>query len=88
MFRSAADDLKAEGRKEGRKKGREEGRKEGEVQVRQQVLLLQLRKRFRALPAEVVARVERTTDLAQLDAWLERIVDATTLEDMGLGSGQ
>jgi predicted transposase YdaD len=104
MFRSAADDLKAEGRKEGRKKGREEGRKkgreegrkeghkegckEGEVQGRRQALLILLRMRFRELPPEVVAQVERTADISQLDAWLERVGVVSRLEDVGIGSGQ
>jgi hypothetical protein len=88
MFRSAADDLKAEGRKEGRKMGRKmgrkEGRKEGEVQGHQKALLLVLRKRFGELPEVVVTRVGQTNDIEQLDAWLERVVVVSSLEEMGI----
>jgi hypothetical protein len=90
MGRTIADQLKAEGRKEGRKEGREQGRKqgrqEGEVHGRRQTLLLQLRKRFGALPPEVAARVEQTADVGQLDAWLERFATATRLEEVGIMS--
>jgi hypothetical protein len=84
MFRSMADQHKAEGRKEGRQKGRQEG----EVHARRQTLLRQLRKRFGDLPAAVMAQVKRTTDLGQLDTWLEQVVVATTLAEVGISAKQ
>jgi hypothetical protein len=61
----------------GRKDGRREGLREGE----QRVLLKQLRQRFGELPAVVVARVE-AADLPELDAWTERIMTASRVEDV------
>lgn len=53
--------------------GREEGRKA--------LLLRMLGRRFGELPRAVVARVE-AADSAQLDRWGERLVKATTLNDV------
>ncbi len=78
MGRTIADAL----REEGVKKGRKEGRKEGEVKARRETLLRQLRKRFRAVPPDTLERIEATEDIKQLDAWLDRVVTASTLEQM------
>lgn len=48
------------------------------------ILLRQLRRKFTQVPDEVVARIEATEDVDQLDAWLDRILDAETIEDMGI----
>jgi hypothetical protein len=45
------------------------------------VLLKQLRLRFGELPAPVVARIE-AAEVPELDAWIERIVTASQLEDV------
>ena len=54
-----------------------DGRREGE----RRVLLKQLRLRFGDLPAAVVARVE-AAETPELDAWVERFVTASRLEDV------
>jgi putative YhgA-like transposase len=69
-----------------RDEGRAEGRAEEAVQLRQQTLLRQLRVRFRKVPKAVEGVVLATTDTAQLDGWLDRIVTATSLSDMGFGT--
>ena len=51
---------------------------------RQHALLLQLQKRFGAVPQEVITAIEATTDVAQLDAWLERVLSASTMQEMGI----
>ena len=62
-------------------RGRKDGRREGERQGRRAQLLKQLRLRFGELPAAVVARVE-AADVPELDAWTERFVTASRLEDV------
>jgi len=82
MHRTIADELKAEGEKVGIKKGIQKGIKKGEVAGRQHALLLQLQKRFGSVPQEVITAIEATTDVAQLDAWLERVLSASTIQEM------
>jgi len=64
--------------------GRKEGRREGERRAERRVLLKQLRLRFGELPAAVVARIE-AAEVPELDAWAERFVTASRLEEV-LGS--
>jgi predicted transposase YdaD len=54
----------------------EEGRKEGA----RQILLKLLSARFGALPRAVVDRIQ-AADVARLDAWAERLLTATTLDE-------
>ena len=62
-------------------KGRAEGRAEGEAKGKADAVLRQLRRRFKSLPADVELRV-RAADIDQLDEWLDRFVDAQTLDDV------
>ena len=62
----------------------DQGREEGEIKGKQQVLLRQLRKRFKKIPPDVKARIAATTDVHDLDAWLDKVVDADTLADVGI----
>lgn len=57
---------------------RVEGRLKGLAEGQRSTLLRQLRSRFGALPADVIARV-LAADGAQLDLWTERILTAPTL---------
>jgi hypothetical protein len=77
MGRTIADELKAQGRKE--------GRKEGAIRGRQQVLLRLLDRRFGTVPAETVATIEATTNVKILDGWLDGVVTAPTLDEVGIG---
>jgi hypothetical protein len=69
-----------------RREGKREGKLEGECHARQQTLLRQLTQRFGDVPHEVVKAVEATQDVERLDAWLDRILTATTLDEMQLAS--
>ncbi len=69
---SIADQFVEQGRKEGRSEGLREGSR--------RTLLKLLRTRYGALPQEAVARVE-AADLAQLDAWTDRVLTAATLDE-------
>jgi hypothetical protein len=81
MHQTIAEALKAEGRKEGEKRGE----KRGELRALRQVLLRQLRQRFPALPQTVAQRVEATTDIGQLQEWIDRVLTAETVKQMGIG---
>lgn len=84
MRRTIAEALEDKGRKAGRKEGRKEGREEGALRHAQATLLRQLRTRFPGLPPQLVQIIEQTHDLKRLDAWLERVVTATTPEQVGI----
>ena len=71
-----------QGRKEGRKQGRKEGRKEGEAAL----LLRQLRHKFGPLDSAIEDRVNRT-DAAQLLEWGDRVLSASTLDEVLNGRG-
>ena len=67
-------------------RGMERGMERGEFRARQTTLIRQLRKRFRDLSAELVQTIEATEDTAQLDEWLDRVVTAKSLREVGIGS--
>lgn len=60
----------------------EKGASQAAVQTRQQTLVRQLRKRFGDVPRDVVDTVQSTTDIDQLDEWLDRLVTVDTLEEL------
>jgi hypothetical protein len=66
-----------EGRQVGLQEGRQEGRQEGEAAV----LTRLLEHRFGALPDQVKARIS-AADIAMLEAWSLRILDAATIDDV------
>jgi predicted transposase YdaD len=76
-----------EGRQEGRREGRQEGRQEGRHEGRQEGLTLAktatltrlLTRRFGELPDWASKRVQEASG-EQIDAWLDRILDAPTLQ--------
>jgi predicted transposase YdaD len=72
-----------EGRMEGRMEGKMEGKMEGEVLGRHAVLQRLLGKRFGKdiLDIRMQERL-RSASAEQLDLWAERILDATTIEDV------
>lgn len=63
-------------------RGRSEGRTEAAVEARQQTLVRLLQKRFGDVPSDVVDTVQSTTDVDQLDEWLDRLVTVDTLEEL------
>jgi hypothetical protein len=54
---------------------------ETECTTQRRLLLKQLRQRFGDLPAAVVHRIE-AADSTQLDGWFDRIIPASTLDDV------
>jgi hypothetical protein len=62
---------------QGMQQGRQQGKQEGEVNV----LLRQIQRRFGCVSDEIEDMV-RSADLAQLEGWTDRILDAKTLDDV------
>ena len=60
---------------------RAEGRVEGRVEGEAKSLIRLLERRFGPLPAAVKSRIDGA-DLNQLDAWIDRVLDAKSLEVM------
>jgi hypothetical protein len=67
----------------GLERGLERGLEQGLARGQRALLLRQLERRFGSLPARVTERLERaSTD--ELERWSERILDAASLDDLGL----
>jgi len=79
-----ADKMKEQGREEGRQEGRQEGRESGVLEGKREALLRLLHAKFGQLPVDVFERVESLDSPSELDACLDRIVSARTLEEIGL----
>ncbi len=62
----------------------EQGAAREAVNARRQTLLRLLRLRFKRVPDGVVRRVENTADVAQLDAWVDGVVTARKLANVGI----
>jgi hypothetical protein len=60
------------------------GREEAAVTSLQSTLLRQLRKRFKKLPRKLEARINATTDVTELQTWLDNFVAARKLADVGV----
>jgi hypothetical protein len=63
---------------------KEQGAREEAVRSRQQTLLDQLRIKFKRVPENIVRRVELTDSVEQLTAWLNAIIKAKKLADVGI----
>ena len=64
-----------------RVEGKAEGKVEGKVVATRQMVLRLLGRKFPALPAELRARVERASE-AECIVWADRLLDATSLNDI------
>ena len=62
----------------------EKGAAQEAVRSRQQILVRHLHLRFQRVPKGVVKRVESTTEVAQLDAWLDALAKARKLADISI----
>ena len=80
-----ADRLRQEGREEGLEKGLEKGREEGLVEGKRAALKRQLAVKFGSVPADVQVRIDAVTSVKELDDYLERVLTASSLREMGLG---
>ncbi len=64
----------------------EKGREEGLLEGKRDTLLRFLNSRFGPLPQETAARVRALESLEELDAYLDRVLVAGSLEEMELGA--
>ena len=79
-----ADALRAEGMEQGLEKGMEKGREEGREEGRRELLLEQLERRFGPLPDATVKRIQALTSREELSGLAARVLEASSLEDLGL----
>lgn len=64
---------------------REEGRQEGRQQAQATTLVRQLRRRGFTVDDATEARILATADLERLDTWLDRVLTASSVEDVLAG---
>ncbi len=62
-----------------------EGEEKGVLNGKRETLLRLLAQKFGPLPVSVTARVEAEESARELDGWLERILTASSLQELGLG---
>ena len=62
----------------------EQGEARGALRARREMLLVQLREKFKRVPAGVVKRVEGTESVEQLDTWIRAFATARKLSDVGI----
>jgi hypothetical protein len=67
-----------------REEGREEGRQAGLVQGKRETLKRLLAAKFGPLPADVDAGVDSVTTTEELDRYLDHVLTARSLEELGL----
>lgn len=80
-----ADRLRREGHDKGREEGRQEGREEGLVEGKRQTLKRLLTAKFGGLPKSVLDFIDALGSADELDRYLERVLTAATLEELGFG---
>ncbi len=97
MEQTWADQMREEGLKKGLERGREEGREEGRVKGRveghqaglvagKREILLRLRvSKFGVLPERTECQVQAMESLDELDAYVDRVLTAKSVEEMGFG---
>jgi len=65
-------------------RGRVEGHARGQLENARATLIRQLGIRFGEVPEETVAVIQATSDLERLNTWLDQVVTADSLEDVGI----
>ncbi len=66
------------------KEGREEGREEGLIEGKRETLQRLLAKKFGSLSEDVMAQIRALESVDELDLRLDRVLTATSLEEMEL----
>lgn len=80
-FRIGREEGRVEGHEEGREEGRVEGREEGRVDAQRQMLIDLLQKRFGTVPEGAAAQI-RSARPDELQRWVERFYDASSLDEL------
>jgi flagellar biosynthesis/type III secretory pathway protein FliH len=73
-----------EGLEQGQREGREHGEREGREHGQRELLLLLLARRFGTLPEATTRRIQALTSPEELARLAERVLDAASLDDLGL----
>lgn len=63
-------------------RGEQEGEKRGKLQEKQHSLTLLLQHKFPDVPSAIIAQIQSTDDLAQLERWTLQILTARTWQEM------
>ncbi len=79
-----AERLRQEGHDKGREEGREEGREAGLIEGKRETLKRLLAAKFGGLPPRVLESIDALRSSQELDAYLDRVLNAATLSDLGL----
>ena len=59
---------------------------QAEQRAKQQTFIRLLRRKFTFVPDQVVNQIENTTDAQQLESWLDQILSANSLQEMGFAT--
>jgi hypothetical protein len=62
----------------------DELKEEGAIKKSQQTLIRLLQRRFSDVPDDLAATILATNDPEQLDEWLDQVVTAETLDEVGI----
>ncbi|MEZ6036657.1 MAG: DUF4351 domain-containing protein [Planctomycetota bacterium] len=81
-FVSTRTQIRNEGKDEGRAEGMAEGKAEGSVEGRVELLLRLVARRFGADAAHDAESRLRAASLSELDAIAERVLDASSFDDL------
>ena len=76
MGKTIADELK------------EEGMSQGMLRARRQTLIRLLGKRFGEIPEATIQAIETTPEAEELDRWLDNVVTAEKLSDVGIAPAE
>ncbi len=64
--------------------GEQRGKQKWMLVTSRTILLRQLRKRFKRIPRKMESRIAATTNQQELDTWLDNVIDAATMADVGI----
>jgi len=64
------------------RRGEQQGLQQGALRTLRQTLIRQLHRKFIHVPEGLVQRIEKCSNLDQLDRWLDQIISAQELADI------
>ena len=84
MAQTMAEHLIEQGIKRGKAQGIEQGIKQGETRAKQEVILKMIRLRFDSVPESVTSQITQIRSHSRLDALVESVLTAQTLDEIDL----
>ncbi len=75
-FQEALTTTLKQGKQQGLQQGQQMGEQQGALHNEHRIVLRQLQHRFKQVPNGIVQQIEATSDLDQLDEWLDQIIAA------------